>query len=119
MRKKCNNGRYYILNSKNYMKLVSINIEFDKHHDTVIPFLKKENPDVICVQELTAEDFEMYKKELGLDGIYKPVDYIYHPYYGGPKDVRQGEGIFAKKIIETKISSERNSGIHPRFVTGK
>jgi exonuclease III len=32
------------------MKLININIEGDKHFDTVIPFLEKEKPDVLCLQ---------------------------------------------------------------------
>ena len=94
------------------MKIVSLNIEFDKHHDIVLPFLKKENPDVICIQELLEPDFEMYKKELGMSGTYKPIEYIYFPYYGGPKDLRQGEAIFAKNFIEANyeyyVGSEEN-----------
>ena len=94
------------------MKIVSLNIEFDKHHDIVLPFLKKENPDVICIQELLESDFEMYKKELGMAGTYKPIEYIYFPFYGGPKDLRQGEAIFAKNFLEASyeyyVGSEEN-----------
>ncbi len=95
-----------------YMKIISVNIELDKHYDTVLPFLKKENPDVICLQELIEADFEVFKKELGLDGVYKPTDYIYSPVYDGPKNVRHGQGIFAKKILsstyEYYVGSETN-----------
>ena len=101
-----------ILNKLLPMKLISVNIEFDKHYDTVLPFLKKENPDVICLQEVVEGDFEMFKKELGMDGMYKPIDFIYSPLYDGPKDIRQGEAVFAKNIIRTDfnyyIGSEQN-----------
>lgn len=34
------------------MKLVSLNIEHTKHLETVLPFLERENADVLCIQEL-------------------------------------------------------------------
>jgi len=38
------------------LKLVSINVERDKHWATVLPFLEKESPDVLCMQELLMSD---------------------------------------------------------------
>lgn len=38
------------------LKLVSINVERDRHWDTVLPFLKRESPDVVCMQELFLSD---------------------------------------------------------------
>lgn len=35
----------------NTMKLVSLNIEGHRHEDLVLPFLKREEPDVVCLQE--------------------------------------------------------------------
>jgi exonuclease III len=43
------------------MKLVSINIEWNKHLDTVLPFIRTEVPDVLCLQEVdfsNLKDFE-------------------------------------------------------------
>jgi endonuclease/exonuclease/phosphatase family metal-dependent hydrolase len=34
------------------LKLISINIEGDRHWDTVIPLLRRESPDVVCLQEM-------------------------------------------------------------------
>ncbi|MCL9971862.1 MAG: endonuclease/exonuclease/phosphatase family protein [Candidatus Pacebacteria bacterium] len=34
------------------LKLVSINIEGDKHWDSILPFLEKEGPEVLCLQEV-------------------------------------------------------------------
>lgn len=94
------------------MKIVSLNVEFDKHHDVILPFLKKEDPDVVCLQELLEADFEMFKKELGMSGTYKPIEYIWFPHYGGPQDIRQGAAIFAKNFIEAGyeyyVGSEEN-----------
>ncbi len=43
------------------MKLISINIEGDKHFDSVLPFLKGENPDVLCLQEVFETDLDNFK----------------------------------------------------------
>lgn len=38
------------------LRLVSINIEGDKHWDTVLPFLQELNPDVVCIMEVYEEE---------------------------------------------------------------
>lgn len=38
------------------LKLVSVNVERDRHWDTVLPFLSTESPDVVCMQELFLSD---------------------------------------------------------------
>lgn len=40
------------------LKLVSVNIEIDRHLDAVQSFLRKENPDVACIQELPVSHIE-------------------------------------------------------------
>lgn len=107
------------------LKLISLNVEMDRHYDTVIPFLKNENPDVICLQEVLEKDFEMYKRELGVDGFYKPSEYVYSPAYGGPKNERHGVAIFAKKLLNTKyvyyVGSEKSidTPFEEYFVNGE
>jgi exonuclease III len=54
------------------LKLISLNIEGDRHITQVLTFLKKEQPEIICLQELFLEDFEMFKKELDMEGAYAP-----------------------------------------------
>jgi exonuclease III len=81
------------------MKLVSINIELNRHYDNVLNFLKKENPDVVCLQELLEEDFERFKKELNLEGVFAVFKYAMVGYYGDLKGKRFGVGIFAKNIV--------------------
>ena len=41
------------------LKLLSLNIERDKHLPKVVVLLKKEKPEVICLQEVQEPDFEM------------------------------------------------------------
>jgi len=58
------------------IKLVSLNIECNKHYEKIIPFIKKQNPDVVCFQEVLEEDFELLKNELGYDGYFMPWRYF-------------------------------------------
>lgn len=52
------------------LKLVSINIEGDRHLPEVLTFLKNEQPDIICLQELFLQDFTVLKRELGMGGVH-------------------------------------------------
>ncbi len=54
------------------MKLVNINIEGDKHLDRIIPFIRKESPDVLCLQEVLETDLEAFKK-IGYAYEYLPM----------------------------------------------
>lgn len=91
------------------MKLISVNIEANKHTETVMNFLKKENADVVCVQELLEEDFDLYKKELAFEGIFQPFDYCCRHInlkitYDIPLDLKgkkHGVAIFAKNIVKS------------------
>ena len=80
------------------MKLISINIENNLHYKTVLPFLEKEEPDVICVQELLEDDFNFFKKELKLDGVFCSWHRINGPNYKELLGKKNGIAIFAKKI---------------------
>jgi exonuclease III len=54
------------------MKLININIEGDKHFDTVIPFLEKERPDVLCLQEIYRKDLPHFEA-LGYAITFLPI----------------------------------------------
>jgi endonuclease/exonuclease/phosphatase family metal-dependent hydrolase len=84
------------------MKLVSINIELNKHYKTVLDFLKQENPDVICLQELLGDDFENFKKVLGKQGIFKPRTRIGDDLrLQDIKEKKEGVAIFANHIVDS------------------
>lgn len=53
--------------------MVSLNVEGDKHLPRVIDFLKREKPDVVCLQEVFAANLEMFKNELNLEGEFFPT----------------------------------------------
>lgn len=56
------------------IKLISLNIEGDKHFDTVIPFLQKENADSVCLQEVFEKDALLFQEKLGYSTfLYGPL----------------------------------------------
>ncbi|MEA2056412.1 MAG: hypothetical protein U9O78_01685, partial [Patescibacteria group bacterium] len=52
------------------MKLISVNIEGDKHLDKVLPFLKKEQANVICLQEIYEHQQKNFEKELKMNSFF-------------------------------------------------
>ncbi|MEI6478223.1 MAG: endonuclease/exonuclease/phosphatase family protein [bacterium] len=52
------------------MKLISVNVEKSRHLDRVIPFLKEQQADIICLQELCEQDVELFKRELKMEGEF-------------------------------------------------
>ena len=76
------------------LKLLSLNIERDKHLSKVIALLEKEKPEVICLQEVQEPDFEMLKKKFGFNSFFAPM--LIHPRrIGGKKRlVRQGNAFY-------------------------
>ena len=78
------------------LKLISINIEGSKHFKLFIPFIKSENPDVVCMQEVIKDDIEFLERELGMKSVFAPQ--AYHLILD---DVRLvGVAMFSKLPIE-------------------
>ncbi len=48
------------------LKLISINIEYYKHFDRFIPFLEKESPDVLAIQEILEDDLVRVSEKTGM-----------------------------------------------------
>ncbi len=48
------------------IKFLQLNIETDKHIDRILPFLEKENFDVICFQEIYENDAKMLAEKFNL-----------------------------------------------------
>lgn len=94
------------------MKLICLNVERNKHDKLVLSFLKKENADIVCLQEFLEEKFELYKKELGLEGFLQITNYADVIAYDELAGKRDGLAIFARNIIEPGvmfyIGSEEN-----------
>jgi len=83
------------------MKLISLNIQNNLHGEEVLKFLKKENAEVICLQECLEENFDFFKKELDFEGVFKTLSYVDSATYPDLKDKRQGIAIFTKKILDS------------------
>lgn len=54
------------------MKLVSLNIEGNKHLARVLPFIEREKPDVLCLMEVQEPDVRRFS-ELGYETFFKPM----------------------------------------------
>ncbi len=59
------------------IKLISLNIERSKHLDRVLPFLGREKPDVVCLQELCERDISRFEEIMGPCRSYGPI--VVHP----------------------------------------
>jgi len=55
------------------LKLITLNIEKDKHYDRVLPFLAEQKPDVICLQEVFKDDLLVFEKALGMKSAFAPM----------------------------------------------
>ena len=86
------------------MKLISLNIELNRHRDKVLSFLKKESPDVICLQEILEEDFPIYKKELQMEGaleMWYLMNFTKDSRHIKLNGQKHGVAIFTKKILNS------------------
>ncbi len=54
------------------LKLISLNIEHDKHFDRFLPFLETEQPDVVCFQELFLLDIPLIQQQLQMNFMFVP-----------------------------------------------
>jgi endonuclease/exonuclease/phosphatase family metal-dependent hydrolase len=85
------------------VKLITLNIEQDKHLERVIPFLEKEKADIICLQEVFASDFDYIRKRLSMTSYFCPMGYIDNKIYptGSKKD-----GLLGMMILSNLICSK-------------
>lgn len=55
------------------LKLVCLNVEIDRHLDRVLPFLEREEPDVVLLQEVLEKDLPLLEQTLNTKSIFTPV----------------------------------------------
>ena len=90
------------------IKFIQINIYKGKYLDSLLDFLKSQDPDIISMQEVTAAEmnlcdktldlFEYFKKELGLNGV---LDKVMQPI--DSKGSYLGNAVFSKhQIIDSE-----------------
>jgi len=83
------------------MKLISCNIEGDKHFSRLFPFFQTEKPDVLALQEVFECDLETIKQITGLKNcVFYPQADITKANIHLPMRGRWGVAIFAKEIIK-------------------
>lgn len=58
------------------IRILSLNIEGDKHLPQVIKLVKQEKPDVVCLQEVFEEDFKVFLDEFDMRGLFTPMVFI-------------------------------------------
>ena len=83
------------------MKLISINIQNNLHNEKVLELVKKENANVVCMQELLEEDFDFFKRSLNMDGVFCIWRYIEHSSCRDMIGKKEGVAIFSKNIVES------------------
>lgn len=55
------------------LKLISLNIELDRHLDAVLPFLRSERADIVCLQEVREKNIAALKQGLQMEVLYAPM----------------------------------------------
>ncbi len=81
------------------LKLISLNIEKDRHLDRVAPFLEEQAPDVFCVQEIYENSIPTIAEALSGSA------YVYVPMTRRPKENpphMQGVAIFSRLPIKAQ-----------------
>ena len=82
------------------IKIVTLNIEGDKHLDKVIKLLKTEKPNVVCLQEILDKDFQTFKSILQMDGSFYPQVHIGNDiHFGIAKNVDRGTSLLSNLEI--------------------
>lgn len=61
------------------LKLITLNIEGDRHLNLVEKLFLKEKPDVICLQEVFSADLNHLKKKLRMEAVFIPMVNIDQP----------------------------------------
>jgi len=63
----------------NSLKLVSCNIEGDRHLPEVVAFVKRETPDIVCFQEVYQENVQNLSQKFGMYSYFFPMMKIEKP----------------------------------------
>lgn len=86
------------------LRVISVNIEFDRHLDRVVPFLKHEKWDVLLMNEVLASDVPVFESELAEDCFFVPQMKYAHESGRVPL----GHGVFSR--LPTIYKDEQYAG---------
>ena len=100
------------------IKILSLNIEGDKHLPQVMKLVKQEKPDVVCLQEVFEEDFHLFHRQFNMQGIFMPAVWIDSP--GAPGFGKQGPfGVALLSLLAGEFGGDyyfkRRSSELPRY----
>jgi endonuclease/exonuclease/phosphatase family metal-dependent hydrolase len=59
------------------LKIISLNIEQDRHIERIIPFFKEHRCDAILLQEVLEKDILYLEENTGMSSIFTPLKYLY------------------------------------------
>ena len=63
---------------KNYLNILSLNIEKNNHFSRIIPFFQQKKPNVLLLQEVFLEDIPFLEKELGMKSTFTPMKTLFY-----------------------------------------
>lgn len=99
------------------MKLITLNIEGDRHLSRVLPFLQQENADIVCLQEVFEVDVPTISAHLKMQAYFVPMARMEeeNPYYKSLKGV-WGIALLTKhEPLMIKKQYYRGTGTTPLF----
>lgn len=97
----------------NYLKLITINIERDKHYDRLIPFLQAQKADIILMQEVFERDQPFLENNLSMQGFFSVLT-----SFKEMENSRLGNLTLSKHpIIKTESFYYRGDGQNPPVIT--
>ena len=77
-------------------KLISINIEGNKHLPRIRAFLEAEKPGIVCLQELSEESIPFFEELLGASCVFAPMTSVQNT--NGKRVI--GVGIFSRLAVQ-------------------
>lgn len=95
------------MKSKNALRMISLNIEVDRHFDLIFPFFEKQTikPDIILLQEVLDKDIQQLEQVLGMKSVFAPITFW-----------SRGQGVY--KLGMATFSSLPMLKVHPIYYNG-
>lgn len=96
---------------------------FTQNKESVVGFIKTENPDIICLQEFHGDGVTLYEPLQKMKTELKAVDYYYESYFNPRFNQLTGLVIFSKYDAvnkgKLKFEGSRTFGIYTDVLIGK
>jgi endonuclease/exonuclease/phosphatase (EEP) superfamily protein YafD len=83
------------------IKMISLNIEFNRHFDTVLLFFQHQHADIILVQEIFEIDIPLFENILGMKSVFTPMKIL----CDHESQKLLGTAIFTNLIMTTSYSA--------------